>query len=217
MAGRRWPKRPILDARAIAPARAACYIPAIPAQIRSLASGLISLSSPWKQPSSRCILTRSFVPMLHKARYMAMKRKLPKTAALVVLLLSVLVWPGAALPPRGAQLTVDDDKVECPNAGFSHIQDAVDAASPGDEIHICKGIYVEQVTIRKALSINADNGGILMPSAMKANTTSLFDAAPIATALLVADTTGVSISGLTVDGVNNGIQVGSKCVILGPM
>ncbi|HXJ11084.1 MAG TPA: NosD domain-containing protein [Candidatus Limnocylindrales bacterium] len=135
-----------------------------------------------------------------------MKRKLPKTAALVVLFLSVLVRPGAALPPRGAQLTVDDDKVECPNAGFTHIQDAVDAASQGDEIHICKGIYVEQVTIRKALSIDADNGAILMPSAMKANTTSLFDAAPIATALLVADSTGVSISGLTVDGANNGIS-----------
>jgi hypothetical protein len=41
---------------------------------------------------------------------------------------------------------------------------------------------------------------------MQANTTSLFDAAPIATALLVADTTGVSISGLTVDGANNGIS-----------
>jgi hypothetical protein len=44
-----------------------------------------------------------------------------------------------------------------------------------------------------------------MPSAMQANTTSLFDAAPIATALLVAGTTGVTISGLTVDGANNGV------------
>jgi hypothetical protein len=44
-----------------------------------------------------------------------------------------------------------------------------------------------------------------MPAAMRANTTSLFDAAPIATALLIADTTDVSISGLTVDGANNAI------------
>ena len=135
-----------------------------------------------------------------------MKSELPKTAALGVLLLSVLVWPGAAEPTRGAQLVVDDDKVECPNAGFTRIQDAVDSASPGDEIHICKGIYVEQVAIHKSLTIDADNGAILMPSAMQANTTSLFDAAPIATALLVADTTGVSISGLTVDGINSGIS-----------
>ena len=41
---------------------------------------------------------------------------------------------------------------------------------------------------------------------MHLTATSLFDAAPIATALLVADTTGVSISGLTVDGANNGIS-----------
>jgi nitrous oxidase accessory protein NosD len=80
---------------------------------------------------------------------------------------------------------VDDDKVDCPNARFSHIQDAIDAASPGDEIHICKGIYVEQIKIGKPLDIEADDGAILMPSSMQANATSLFDAAPIATALLV--------------------------------
>jgi hypothetical protein len=135
-----------------------------------------------------------------------MKSKLVYPLALAVILVSALVWPAVALPPRGAQLVVDDDKVECPNAGFTHIQDAVDAASPGDEIRVCKGIYVEQVAIRKPLKIDADNGAILIPSAMQANTTSLFDAAPIATALLVADTTGVSISGLNVDGVNSGIS-----------
>jgi Right handed beta helix region len=135
-----------------------------------------------------------------------MKSKLVYSLALAVILVSALVWPAVALPPRGAQLVVDDDKVECPNAGFTHIQDAVDAASPGDEIRVCKGIYVEQVAIRKPLKIDADNGAILIPSAMQANTTSLFDAAPIATALLVADTTGVSISGLNVDGVNSGIS-----------
>jgi hypothetical protein len=116
-----------------------------------------------------------------------------------------LVVPARALPAHRARLVVDDDKVECPTAAFARIQDAVDAASPGDEIHICKGTYAEQVTIRKPLDIDADNGAVLMPAAMRANTTSLFDAAPIATALLIADTTDVSISGLTVDGANNAI------------
>jgi hypothetical protein len=123
-----------------------------------------------------------------------------------VILISAILWPATAFPAQRSRLVVDDDKVECPNAGFTHIQDAVDAASPGDEIHICKGIYVEQVRVRKPLDIDADNGAVLMPSAMQANTSSLFDAAPIATALLVADTTGVSISGLTVDGANNGVS-----------
>jgi nitrous oxidase accessory protein NosD len=134
-----------------------------------------------------------------------MKNKLLYTLPLAMILLSALVWPTIAVATRSARLVVDDDKVECPNAQFTRIQDAVDAASPGDEIRICKGIYVEQVAIRKPLTIDADNGAILMPSAMQANTTSLFDAAPIATALLIAGTSGVSISGLTVDGVNNGI------------
>ena len=126
--------------------------------------------------------------------------------AFTTIFVFALVLPASALPAQRARLVVDDDKVECPNAAFTRIQDAVDAASPGDEIRICKGTYAEQVTIRKPLSINADNGAVLMPSAMQANTTSLFDAAPIATALLVADTPDVSITGLTVDGANNAIS-----------
>jgi len=135
-----------------------------------------------------------------------MKSKVQYSFSLAVILVSALVWPAPALPAHHARLVVDDDKVECPTAAFTHIQNAIDAASPGDEIHICKGIYAEQITIRKPLDIDADNGAILMPSAMQANTASLFDGAPIATALLVAGTTGVSISGLTVDGANNGIS-----------
>ena len=122
------------------------------------------------------------------------------------LILKLLGWPVAASAAHHARLVVDDDKVECPSAGFIHIQDAVEAASPGDEIHVCKGIYVEQVTIRNPLDIDADNGAILLPSGMQANTTSLFDSAPISTAILVADTHDVSITGLTVDGINNGIS-----------
>ena len=135
-----------------------------------------------------------------------MKTKRLFPFALAVIIVSAFFWPATALATHAVQLIVDDDKVECPNARFTPIQDAVDAASPGDEIHICKGVYAEQVTIRKPLDIDADSGAILMPSAMRANTTSLFNAAPIATALLVADTTGVSISGLSVDGANNGIS-----------
>jgi nitrous oxidase accessory protein NosD len=134
-----------------------------------------------------------------------MKSKLEYPFALAGMLALALILPARALAAHGTRLVVDDDKVECPNAGFTHIQDAVNAASPGDEIRVCEGIYVEQVKISKPLDIDADNGAILMPSAMHANAASLFDAAPIATALLVTDAQSVSISGLTVDGANNGI------------
>jgi Periplasmic copper-binding protein (NosD) len=119
------------------------------------------------------------------------------------LCLVVFLLPG--MSAKAAQLVVDDDKVECPKARFTHIQDAINAASPGDRIRVCKGTYVEQLTINKALSIDAGSGAVLMPSAMKQNTTSLFDAAPIATAVLVENATNVSLRGLTVDGANNGI------------
>jgi nitrous oxidase accessory protein NosD len=135
-----------------------------------------------------------------------MKDKFSVVTRFWFLLVLVLLLPRSGMSSNGARLVVDDDKVECPNAGFTHIQDAIDAASPGDHIRICKGTYVEQLTIRKALDIDADSGAVLMPSAMKPNTTSLFSGAPIATAILVADATDVSISGLTVDGVNNGIS-----------
>jgi parallel beta-helix repeat protein len=145
-------------------------------------------------------------PKQQKARLVPMNTKFLCASGLSIVSLLALLWPATAMATHRGRLIVDDDKMQCPNAGFTRIQEAVDAAAPGDVIHICSGTYVEQVVIRKALDINADNGAILMPAAMQANTTSLFDAAPIATALLVADAAGVTISGLTVDGINNGIS-----------
>src|SRR5690348_313467 len=120
-------------------------------------------------------------------------------------ILHVLLFSLPAIAAQPPQLVVDDDKVECPNAAFTRIQDAVDAASPGATIRVCKGTYFEQVAIGKPLTIAADNGAVLMPSTMQQNSTSLLDGTPIATAILVAGTTGVSIDGLTVDGTNNGL------------
>ena len=100
---------------------------------------------------------------------------------------------------------VDDDKKECPAATFTSIQAAVNAASPGDQIVVCKGIYVEQVAIHKSLFIDATSGAILMPSGMQANSASLFDGSPLAVAVLVSDAKDVVINGLVVDGANSGI------------
>jgi parallel beta-helix repeat protein len=142
-----------------------------------------------------------------------MNCKLVNAFALTATLVLAITWPVATSAAAHAKLVVDDDKVECPTAGFTHIQDAVKAAAPGDEIRICKGVYVEQVKIDKALDIDADNGAIVMPSAMQANTASLFDGKPIAAALVVTEATGVSITGLTLDGINNGISLCSPDLI----
>jgi hypothetical protein len=123
----------------------------------------------------------------------------------LIFLLALLALPLPVIGGDKPQLVVDDDKAQCPNAAFSKIQDAVDAATPGAVIRVCKGNYAEQVAIRKPLTIAADSGAVLMPGTMKQNTTSLLDGSPFATAILVADTTDVTIEGLIVDGANNGV------------
>ncbi|UMG93583.1 Ig-like domain-containing protein [Nocardioides sp. TF02-7] len=44
----------------------------------------------------------------------------------------------------GSAWVVDDDRAECPDAGFTSIQDAVDHAAPWDTIVVCAGVYDER-------------------------------------------------------------------------
>jgi hypothetical protein len=71
------------------------------------------------------------------------------------LFVSVCVAAVAALsaaPSHGAQteLVVDDDGAQCAQAGFTSVQAAVNAASPGATIRVCPGTYNEVVTVNKA-------------------------------------------------------------------
>ncbi len=58
----------------------------------------------------------------------------------------------SALPGHAAQTTlvVDDDGVQCPDADFTSIQAAVNAASAGSTIKVCPGTYNEIVTANTA-------------------------------------------------------------------
>jgi parallel beta-helix repeat protein len=102
-------------------------------------------------------------------------------------------------------ILVDDDKVQCPSAAYTTIQSAVNAASPGDRIHVCPGTYPEQITINKSLTIDADNGVWVVPANMTANVTDLVSGDPLAVAISVENAAGVNIDGLIVDGSNNGL------------
>jgi hypothetical protein len=54
--------------------------------------------------------------------------------------------PNVTAVPGANVWTVDDDGVQCPNAEFEHIQEAVEYASPWDTIVVCPGIYNESST-----------------------------------------------------------------------
>jgi len=94
--------------------------------------------------------------------------------------------------------------VGCPG-GFTSIQAAVNAANSGGKIRVCGGTYNEQVTITKRLTITGENGAIVRPVGMIANTTNLFSGIPVAPVILVRDTDRVNIQSLTVDGGANAV------------
>jgi len=64
-----------------------------------------------------------------------------------------------ALAQEAKTWCVDDDKQDYPDADFTKIQDAVDAASAGDTIIVYPGTYTENVDVNKDhLTIQSENG-----------------------------------------------------------
>ncbi len=103
---------------------------------------------------------------------------------------------------------------------FSTIQAAVNASDAGTTILVCPGVYPEQVTINKALTIRGVRSGtsdaaiiVATGGGIVANTSSLATGNPIAAQVLVTGTAEVNISNLTIDGANNKINACSPNLI----
>jgi len=80
---------------------------------------------------------------------------------LLATILSVLVT-APVTPAAAAQrmLVVDDDRQQCPNADYTTINAAVAAASTGDTIRVCPGLYDETVVVNKAsLALRGSTNG----------------------------------------------------------
>ena len=66
-------------------------------------------------------------------------RRRVRNACLPAMVCALLAAPAAP----AATLSVDDDRKDCTAATFTSVQDAIDAAAPGDTIAICPGTYRE--------------------------------------------------------------------------
>lgn len=89
-------------------------------------------------------------------------KKLLTWAAVVTMLTLIALGSNQVLAK--APLVVDNDKVECPKAAYTTIQAAVTAASPGDTIRVCAGVYAENVVIglaQSGITLKAEPGAIL--------------------------------------------------------
>jgi hypothetical protein len=107
---------------------------------------------------------------------------------------------------KGNTITVGS----CPGAQFPTIQQGVDAASPGGTVLVCPGVYPEQVTITKSLTVegiqvNTMDAAIIVPPSggVVPNAASLSSGNPIDAQVLAHDASKINLNNLAVDGTGN--------------
>ncbi len=133
-------------------------------------------------------------------------KKFPQLFLLACLTVYFATRPAVAQDAdKTPNILVDHDKLQCPTAAYTSIQAAVNAAKSGDLIRVCAGTYREQIVIDKSLSVEADNGVIVIPSDVVANAAGLSSGDPIAAIILVKNAETVELEGLIVDGSANGL------------
>jgi Right handed beta helix region len=132
-----------------------------------------------------------------------MRRKLPVFALLALV----------ALMSKSLSATTSDSTVGfCagPGTHYPTIQAAVNASHPGATVHVCPGIYPEQVTINKNLTLLGISSGdmyaptVVTPIGGLVTEGSDITGNPVAPQILVQNA-NVTVSHITVDGNNNGL------------
>jgi hypothetical protein len=117
-----------------------------------------------------------------------------------------------AAAPLFAQ-TVAVGNCQPKKTSFPTIQQALNATPPGATIDVCPGPHPEQILVYQAVTLKGIASGnqgaaiISVPNGgLAQNATSLATGAAIAAQILVQSATGVTITNITVDGANNGIN-----------
>lgn len=141
------------------------------------------------------------------------RRLMGAAVGIATLLVSVLV----ASPARAGQMiVVDDDGQQCAEAAYATIGDALAAATDGDTIEVCAGIYAERLNVTKSVVIigpvdavtNFDCFGAAPAQAGDFDATqfAILEPPPPATAeaadpILLLDADRVEVAGLVIQGV----------------
>ena len=114
-------------------------------------------------------------------------------------------------------LVVDDDNVDCFNAPYRTINEAIVASVPGDEIDVCPGVYAEQVVLpHKLLLVGIQFGSrraVIRPVALPITRPSLLSTNPVAAGIIV-DTAEAHIDNVDLDMTTNGV-LGCTPVLVG--
>ena len=143
----------------------------------------------------------------------------PRRSAIVWASLAALLALAAA--QAEAQIVVDPSPTTtCVRAAthFTTIQSAVNSAGAGRAISVCPGVYAEQITISKPLTIRgvtspATNGGIAVVKAPGLNTMSSADGTYAAQILVTAGP--VTIADIAVDGAGAFSGCGNQYILAG--
>ncbi len=130
-----------------------------------------------------------------------MLRKTPAYIGLALLFLGIFCATSYA-----KTWIVGQTGTPCPNAQYTTVTDAVNAAAPGDVIAICPALHPEQLIITKPLTLRGPtvNGvsRVLLQPALAAN----FGGLPFEAVIATVNTNGVTIENLAVDASNNTVN-----------
>ncbi|MEO7836745.1 MAG: right-handed parallel beta-helix repeat-containing protein [Acidimicrobiales bacterium] len=115
--------------------------------------------------------------------------------------LLLLGVPGVA---HAGTFVVDDD-MACPGAQVPTIQQAANAALPGDTIKVCAGTYLETVTVNKTLIFKGAKAGIATATRTGAGESTVKGAGGVSDIAFDVQANNVVIDGFTVKDADPGI------------